>query len=203
MKPNTQPSGTCFVRALPLLLFSFAALTDHQILAESQPTNSISDVHAAKSVEISNRTNAVKILTNAPNAALLQTNIALPGFGAISADQFIAYDELFAVLRDKYPVSPGHCLIVARRPAPRFKDLTSEEKNRLIFWIDWTQKNLTETLRPIPDAFNLGLNDGQAAGQTIQQFHFHVIPRFFGDVADPRGGVRYVIPEKARYWQKP
>ena len=53
---------------------------------------------------------------------------------------------------------------------------------------------------PKPDGFNLGVNDGPAAGQTMPQFHFHVIPRRTGDVADPRGGVRWVIPEKAKYW---
>ena len=51
-----------------------------------------------------------------------------------------------------------------------------------------------------PDAFNLGLDYGPAAGQTIPQLHFHVIPRYVGDVLDPRGGIRFVIPEKARYW---
>jgi diadenosine tetraphosphate (Ap4A) HIT family hydrolase len=55
-------------------------------------------------------------------------------------------------------------------------------------------------LTPTPDAFNFGLNDGPAAGQTIAQLHFHVIPRYTGDVADPRGGIRHIIPSKARYW---
>jgi diadenosine tetraphosphate (Ap4A) HIT family hydrolase len=54
---------------------------------------------------------------------------------------------------------------------------------------------------PKPDGFNLGVNDGAAAGQTMAQFHFHVIPRYAGDVADPRGGVRWVIPDKAKYWE--
>lgn len=54
---------------------------------------------------------------------------------------------------------------------------------------------------PEPDAFNLGLNDGPAAGQTVSQLHFHVIPRYHGDVPDPRGGVRWVIPHKAKYWK--
>jgi diadenosine tetraphosphate (Ap4A) HIT family hydrolase len=51
-----------------------------------------------------------------------------------------------------------------------------------------------------PDGFNVGLNDGAAAGQTIPHVHVHIIPRWEGDVEDPRGGIRWVIPEKARYW---
>lgn len=126
--------------------------------------------------------------------------LALPAFGAIEAERVVQLDELFAVVRDKFPISSGHTLIVARRAVTRFQDLSAAEKDRLLFWIDWVQKHLSATLRPLPDAFNFGLNDGTAAGQTIPQLHFHVIPRYRGDVADPRGGVRWIIPEKARYW---
>jgi len=112
----------------------------------------------------------------------------------------MAVDELFAVISDKFPVSTGHTLIIARRPAVRFSELTSPERTRLLEWVEWAQERLQQTLRPSPEAFNLGVNDGAAAGQTMPQFHFHVIPRFAGDVRDPRGGVRWVIPGKAKYW---
>ena len=128
--------------------------------------------------------------------------ILLPGFGSIGAERVLDQDELFVVVRDKYPVSPGHALIIARRAVARFQDLRKDEKARLLFWIDWTQEHLDSTLVPPPDAFNFGLNDGPAAGQTMAQFHFHIIPRYVGDVPDPRGGVRLVIPDKARYWTK-
>jgi len=65
----------------------------------------------------------------------------------------------------------------------------------------WTQQHLASQLNPTPDAFNLGLNDGPAAGQTMPQLHFHVIPRYTGDVPDPRGGIRHIIPSKAPCWQ--
>lgn len=123
----------------------------------------------------------------------------LPAFGLIEPERVLATDELFAVVSDKFPVSPGHTLIIPRRPLTRFRELTALEKSRLLEWVEWTQERLQETLPP-PEAFNLGVNDGQAAGQTVSQFHFHVIPRFTGDVPDPRGGVRWVISAKARYW---
>ncbi len=126
-------------------------------------------------------------------------SLQLPSFGNIGPDRVLAVDDLFAVISDGFPVSPGHTLIVARRPAARFQDLTPSEKARLLVWIDWARERLT-ALNPSPDAFNFGLNDGPAAGQTIPQFHFHIIPRYKNDVADPRGGVRCVVPSKASYW---
>ena len=128
------------------------------------------------------------------------TDLTLPSFGLIEPERVLATDDLFAVVSDKYPVSPGHILIIPRRPLTRFQELNAGEKLRLLEWVEWAQAHLEQTLRPAPEAFNLGVNDGKAAGQTMPQFHFHVIPRFTADVADPRGGVRWVIPQKARYW---
>lgn len=122
-------------------------------------------------------------------------------FGPIEAERILAEDELFLVARDKYPVSPGHTLVIAKRPVARFELLTPDETKRLFHWVDWGLKHLQATIIPKPDGFNLGLNDGEAAGQTIPQLHFHIIPRYTGDVPDPRGGVRHVIPTKARYWR--
>lgn len=75
--------------------------------------------------------------------------------------------------------------------------MTSEEKLRLLQWVEWCVGHL-ETLTPKPDGFNIGLNHGPAAGQTVGQLH--VMPKYVGDVPDPRGGVRFVIPGKAKYW---
>lgn len=126
--------------------------------------------------------------------------VTLPAFGVIEPERVLAQDDLLVVVKDKFPVSPGHTLIIPRRPVIRFQKLSAEEKARLLAWVDWTQQHLEATMSPPPDAFNLGMNDGPAAGQTMPQFHFHVIPRHNGDVADPRGGVRWVIAEKAKYW---
>jgi diadenosine tetraphosphate (Ap4A) HIT family hydrolase len=133
----------------------------------------------------------------------LSPSLNLPVFGEIEPSRLLALDDLFAVVQDKFPISTGHTLIIPRRPVARFHELTSSEKARLLVWIDWTQQHLESGLTTAPDAFNLGLNDGPAAGQTMPQLHFHVIPRYTGDVPDPRGGIRHVIPSKACYWAMP
>jgi diadenosine tetraphosphate (Ap4A) HIT family hydrolase len=138
-------------------------------------------------------------MQSTPQAA--NAPLTLPAFVEVESARVLGLDDLFAVVADKFPVSPGHTLIIARRPAGRFQALTGAEKARLLVWIDWTQQHLQTHLTPPPDAFNLGLNDGPAAGQTMPQFHFHIIPRYAGDVPDPRGGIRHVIPTKARYWE--
>jgi len=123
--------------------------------------------------------------------------LTLPAFGEIELARLLAVDDLFAIVADKFPISPGHTLIIARRPVCRSQDLTGAEKARLLVWIDWIQQHLASHLSPTPDAFNLGLNDGPASGQTVPQLHFHVLPRYTGDVPNPRGGIRHVLPSKA------
>ena len=125
--------------------------------------------------------------------------MVLPAFGRIEPERVLVVDQLFAVVKDKFPVTPGHTLIIPRRAVLRFADLNASERARLLELVAWTQRHLS-AITPLPEGFNLGVNDGPAAGQTIAQFHFHVIPRRNGDVTDPRGGVRWVIPEKAQYW---
>src|SRR5690348_10069859 len=135
-----------------------------------------------------------------PPTCALNSPLTLPIFGEVEPARVAGLDDLFAVVSDKFPVSPNHTLIIPRRPVARFLDLTTTEKARLMSWIDWTEQLLATGSNPPPDGFNLGLNDGPAAGQTISQLHFHVIPRYTGDVPDPRGGIRQVIPSKASYW---
>lgn len=128
------------------------------------------------------------------------SQVTLPTFGIIEAERVLALDDLFAVVKDKFPVTAGHTLVIPRRAVKRFQELKVPEKARLLELVEWTQRHLERTLVPVPEGFNLGVNDGPAAGQTMPQFHFHVIPRRTGDVADPRGGMRWVIPERAKYW---
>lgn len=101
---------------------------------------------------------------------------------------------------DAYPVSPGHTLVVPRRHVTHLADLEPDELTDL--WLLGTAlcQELERQLGTA--AFNLGMNAGRAAGQTLEHLHLHVIPRYEGDVADPRGGVRWILPERARYWEE-
>lgn len=125
---------------------------------------------------------------------------SINSFEHINTSQIIKENDHFVVIHDKYPVSPGHTLIITKSPIARFSELTKQEKFALIELVDWTVCYLEKNLKPKPEGFNLGINDSIAAGQTIEQFHFHVIPRYTGDVPDPRGGIRFVIPSKGKYW---
>ena len=138
-------------------------------------------------------------MSDSPRPAGTNKTIVLPGFGSLDSDRIVDGDRWFLVIRDKYPLTQGHSLIIPRRTAERFQNLTTTEKKRLLHWIEWTRDYWAEMLTPLPDGFNLGANDGVAAGQTIEQFHFHVIPRYPGDVPDARGGIRLVISSAARH----
>ncbi len=98
--------------------------------------------------------------------------LTLPSFGLIEPSRVLAVDDLFAVVSDKFPVSPGHTLIIPRRAVTRFQELTAVEKSRLLEWVDWVQSRLQQTLTPAPEAFNLGVNDGRAAGRRCRNFIF-------------------------------
>ena len=93
---------------------------------------------------------------------------------------------------------PGHTLVVPRRHVASIFELTEEEWGAVWSMVGVVRRELAD--EEVPDGFNIGVNDGTAAGQTIAHAHVHVIPRRTGDVEDPRGGVRWVIPAKVRYW---
>jgi diadenosine tetraphosphate (Ap4A) HIT family hydrolase len=110
----------------------------------------------------------------------------------------VASDVALAFL-DAYPVTEGHTLVAPRQHAMSIYQLSAGEQSDL-----WAMVGEVRTLliqRYAPDGFNIAVNDGTAAGQTIGHAHIHVIPRRTGDVPDARGGVRNVIPGKARYWE--
>lgn len=98
---------------------------------------------------------------------------------------------------DGFPVSPGHTLIVPRRHESALFALSAEERSALWSLVEDVRNALKE--KHSPSGFNIGINDGIAAGQTIAHCHFHVIPRYQGDVPDPRGGIRWVLPDRAPY----
>jgi diadenosine tetraphosphate (Ap4A) HIT family hydrolase len=94
-------------------------------------------------------------------------------------------------------VSPGHALLIPRRHMPAWFEATDEERFSIFKAVDRAKAIIERDHRP--DGYNIGINCGTAAGQTIFHLHVHLIPRYSGDVADPRGGVRRVISEKANY----
>jgi diadenosine tetraphosphate (Ap4A) HIT family hydrolase len=102
------------------------------------------------------------------------------------------------MVRDAYPLSKGHSLVIPNRHIGSFFELSETERADLFSLLDQAKKGLDALHQP--DGYNIGINDGPAAGQTVPHLHIHLIPRFLGDLSDPRGGVRWVIPEKAKYW---
>lgn len=103
-------------------------------------------------------------------------------------------------IRDGYPVSPGHTLVIPKRHVASLADVMADEAKALWALLAEVRARVDAELRP--DGYNVGVNDGRAAGQTVMHLHVHLIPRFDGDRPDPRGGVRWVIPEKADYWSE-
>ena len=106
-------------------------------------------------------------------------------------------NHLAYVIRDKFPVNPGHLLILPRRHVADWFETTPAERIALFELADTAKAWLDHEFHP--DGYNLGINVGEAAGQTIFHVHLHLIPRYRGDVPDPRGGVRGVIPSKQNY----
>ena len=98
---------------------------------------------------------------------------------------------------DGFAESPGHALIVPKRHVASWFEASEEERAEILKTIDIVRAAIVE--EHAPDGYNVGLNDGAHAGQTILHLHLHVIPRYAGDVPDPRGGIRHVIPDKAAY----
>jgi len=98
---------------------------------------------------------------------------------------------------DSYPVSKGHTLVIPKRHISSYFECTDDERLELWSLVEQVKTLLDSVFEP--DGFNIGINIGAAAGQTVPHMHIHVIPRYYGDMDDPRGGVRGVIPEKQKY----
>jgi diadenosine tetraphosphate (Ap4A) HIT family hydrolase len=119
-------------------------------------------------------------------------------FCSVSPERLFHQGDLVLGLWDAFPVSPGHALLVSRRHLATWFEASAEERAELVAGIDRAREAIEHRHRPA--GFNVGMNLGAAAGQTVAHLHLHVIPRYAGDVADPRGGIRWVVPGRARYW---
>ncbi len=118
-------------------------------------------------------------------------------FCHIDNNQIIFQNEHVITIRDGYPVSLGHTLIIPIRHISSIFEATEEEQIALLQALTQAKNELSHYT---PDGYNIGINDGEAAGQTVMHLHIHLIPRYTGDCIDPRGGVRWIFPESAVYW---
>ncbi len=119
-------------------------------------------------------------------------------FCNVDKSKIVSENDFFIVVRDNYPVTELHTLIILKRHTTSYFELDDSEKISLINILDKQKNSLLQNDSTIK-GFNIGINDGVEAGQTIMHFHTHLIPRRTGDVQNPRGGVRGVIPEKQNY----
>jgi diadenosine tetraphosphate (Ap4A) HIT family hydrolase len=121
----------------------------------------------------------------------------MESFLEIPEERVIHRTTSFFIIRDAFPVSPGHLLIISNRLCRDYFELSEAEKSELTKAID-TAKSLIDKEHN-PDGYNIGMNCGMTAGQTVFHFHCHVIPRYKGDMTDPRGGVRHCVEGKGSY----
>ena len=115
----------------------------------------------------------------------------------IPRSDYIFETDDFFLIYDRFPVSPGHLLIISKQLRSDYFELTSAEKAALPELIDKARSIIEEQYQP--DGYNIGMNCGEIAGQSVWHCHVHLIPRRKGDVEYPKGGVRHVIPYKGNY----
>ncbi len=114
-----------------------------------------------------------------------------------SERKILLENETVYALLDKFPVNPGHTLIIPTRHCADYFELTAKEQSDC--WLMLNDAKALLSMQYHPDGYNVGINIGALAGQTIFHVHIHLIPRYKGDVEDPRGGVRGVIPRRKNY----
>lgn len=115
----------------------------------------------------------------------------------IPNERILYRDSDFFIMFDNYPTSPGHILIITTGNEKDFFELSESKRIKLLSMIDKSKDFISEKYNP--DGYNIGMNCGETSGQTVMQFHCHLIPRYKGDVEDPRGGVRHAVIGKGYY----
>jgi diadenosine tetraphosphate (Ap4A) HIT family hydrolase len=112
-------------------------------------------------------------------------------------DNVVMENGLAYAVYDKHPVSEGHMLVIPKRHVTSFFEASKEERAALMEMLEKARERIAS--EHSPQGFNIGINEGGAAGQTIEHLHIHLIPRYEGDMDDPRGGIRGAIPGKRAY----
>ena len=123
-----------------------------------------------------------------------------PLCAAVERREWLCANEHAVAIFDAFPVNPGHALIMSRRHVENLFDVSLEEQMSLWALLPTVKDALD--VQHSPAGYNVGANVGVGAGQTVGHVHVHVIPRYAGDVDDPRGGVRWVLPARADYWSR-
>ena len=112
-------------------------------------------------------------------------------------DKKIHVGKHFFIIEDNYPVSPGHLLIISNKEKTDYFELSEVEQKELTHLICVSKIIIEQKYKP--DGYNIGMNCGESAGQTVFHFHCHIIPRYLGDMDNPRGGVRHCVKGKGNY----
>jgi diadenosine tetraphosphate (Ap4A) HIT family hydrolase len=116
----------------------------------------------------------------------------------LPAERILGENEHAVWMADAHPVSPGHSLVVSKRHVESFFETPPAEREAILSLLEGAREKVTRDHAPA--GYNIGINEGPAAGQTTPHLHIHLIPRFTGDRKNPRGGVRWVLPDKADFW---
>lgn len=112
-------------------------------------------------------------------------------------EKIVLENEYAFAMFDEFPVNKGHMLFMTKRHVKDFFGTTIEEKNAIFELVEKAKEKLDKKYNP--DGYNIGMNCGEVAGQSVMHVHVHLIPRYIGDVKNPRGGIRGIIPEKQNY----
>lgn len=131
------------------------------------------------------------------NQLKLRENPDCPFCNPDSERELIVESATAYAIYDKFPVNVGHSLIIPKRHCADYFELSFKEQAACIFMVNKVKEIVSKRFNA--DGFNIGINVGEKAGQTVNHVHIHLIPRYNGDVAEPRGGVRGVIPNKQKY----
>lgn len=134
------------------------------------------------------------------NKRSAQSNFADCPFCALSHERILFRNDTAIVIRDGFPLSAGHSLILPVRHIASLWEATAEEQSSLLEALFEARASVASQFKA--DGFNIAINDGSAAGQTVMHLHIHLIPRYLGDQPDPRGGIRKIFPSKAAYWEE-
>ncbi len=118
-------------------------------------------------------------------------------FSEISRDEYVLETHYFFIIKDRFPVSPGHMLIISKSEKSDFFELDEQERSELFDLILQVKEIIKVSFKP--DGYNIGMNCGETAGQTVMHFHCHIIPRYKGDMDNPMGGIRHCVFGKGYY----